>query len=69
MIPAMFMPSFMRTLSNLSPVKWAILSLEGAIWRGFTFGEFLLPYSILLGFGIVCMMTGIWRLNRDQQAG
>ena len=30
MVPLLFMPSFMKTLSNVSPVKWSILALEGA---------------------------------------
>ena len=36
MMPLLFMPGFMKTLSNFSPVKWSILALEGSIWRGFT---------------------------------
>ena len=39
MIPLVFMPKFMQTLSNFSPAKWSVLALEGAIWRGFTLGR------------------------------
>ena len=33
MIPLAFMPGWMQTVSNISPIKWGILALEGAIWR------------------------------------
>jgi ABC-2 type transport system permease protein len=58
MIPLLFLPGFMRTLSNLSPVKWSVLALEGAIWRGFTPAEMLMPCAILLMIGAVCLTIG-----------
>jgi ABC-2 type transport system permease protein len=64
MIPLAFMPEFMKTLSNASPVKWAVLALEGAIWRDFTWGEMLLPYSVLLAIGAVCFGIGTFVLSR-----
>jgi ABC-2 type transport system permease protein len=64
MIPLLFMPPFMRTLSNLSPVKWSVLALEGAIWRGFTFGEMLLPCGVLIAVGVVCLTIGTMMLAR-----
>ena len=36
MIPQFVMPPWMLTVGNISPVKWAILGLEGAMWRNFT---------------------------------
>lgn len=65
MVPLMFMPSWMATLSNFSPVKWSILAAEGAIWRGFGFGEMLLPVSILLGIGLVGFSIGVYILRRS----
>lgn len=53
MIPLMFMKGWMQTLSHFSPVKWAIYALEGAIWRGFTPEQMLLPCGILIGVGVV----------------
>jgi ABC-2 type transport system permease protein len=64
MIPLVFMPSFMKTLSHFSPVKWSILSLEGAIWRGFTMSEMLLPCGALVLTGAVCLVTGTAVLSR-----
>ena len=41
MIPAMFLPGFLQSISVISPVRWGILSLEGAIWRDFSWTEML----------------------------
>ena len=59
MIPLFFMPRWMQSVSHLSPVKWSILALEGALWRGFTFREMLTPCAILLTFGLVSFVIGI----------
>ena len=64
MMPLLFMPGFMKTLSNFSPVKWSILALEGAIWRGFTLSEMLLPCGMLLATGAVCFALGARMLAR-----
>ena len=63
MIPLMFLPKSIQTISNLSPVKWAILALEGAIWRGFSIAEMMLPLTILFCVGAACILIGSWRLN------
>ncbi len=58
MMPLFAMPSWMISASHLSPVKWAILALEGALWRGFTTPEMLLPCGILLAVGLVGIAFG-----------
>lgn len=58
MVPLMFMPPFIRTLSNISPMKWSIYAMEGAIWRGFSAWEMILPCAMLVVFGIVCFAIG-----------
>ncbi len=63
MIPLAFMPSFMQTLSHFSPVKWGILTLEGAIWRGFSLTEMLAPCAIMLAYGGVCFLLGLWMMR------
>jgi ABC-2 type transport system permease protein len=64
MVPLMVMPEWMHTASHVSPVKWGILSLEGAIWRGFTLREMLLPCGILLGIGAVFFLVGVRVFSR-----
>lgn len=63
MVPQIFLPSWMETAGNVSPVKWAILSLEGGIWRGFSLREMVTPCGILLGQGIAFAAAGtlMWR--------
>ena len=64
MIPLAFMPRLMVPLSQASPVKWSILALEGAIWRGFTLAEMLFPCAVLLAFGAACLALGALRLSK-----
>jgi ABC-2 type transport system permease protein len=53
MMPLVFFPAWLVPFSHASPVKWGIYSLEGAIWRGFTMSEMILPVGILVGLGAV----------------
>ena len=51
MMPLFLMPKWMQNAGVISPVHWTILSLEGAIWRDFSFEEMLLPCGVLLAIG------------------
>lgn len=64
MMPQFVMPGWMQMIGNISPVKWAIRGLEGAVWRDFTLAEMLLPCGIVLTFGAVCFAIGV-RALRD----
>lgn len=66
MIPLIAMPQWMSTASSFSPVKWGIYSLEGAIWRGFSFNEMLQPCGILVAIGLVGFAIGIQLLKRRE---
>ena len=59
MMPQFIMPAWMQTAGNVSPVKWAILAIEGGVWRGFGLSEMLLPCAILLAFGAFCFAIGV----------
>lgn len=52
MVPLFIMPPWLQTASHASPVKWGIVALEGAIWRGFTPAEMILPCAILVATGL-----------------
>lgn len=67
MVPLFFMPSWMQTIGILSPVKWSILAMEGAIWRQFTLSEMLMPCLILIGIGIVCFTIGVRAFRWSQE--
>lgn len=64
MIPLIAMPPWMQAVSNFSLVKWGVLATEGAIWRGFTWNEMLVPVSILLAVGAVAFLIGARALHR-----
>jgi ABC-2 type transport system permease protein len=58
MIPLFVMPSWMQAVSNVSPVKWGILALEGATWRGFSASEMAVPLGVLLAVGASGLVMG-----------
>ena len=57
-IPLAFMPPFLRVASQGSPFSWAILAIEGAVWRGFAFTEMLAPLGILFFIGALGLVLG-----------
>lgn len=58
MIPLMFMPEWLSSIGSVSPVKWAILAMEGAVWRGYTPAQMLLPCGVLTAVGVVGFAVG-----------
>lgn len=65
-IPLAFMPGWMQTASSASPFKWAVLAIEGAVWRGYSPAEMLLPCGVLLGMGAICAALG-WTLFQKRR--
>jgi ABC-2 type transport system permease protein len=63
MFPLFLMPQWIQVLSNVSPMKWALLALEGAVWRGFTPAEMALPCGVLVLIGVVAFSFGAARLR------
>ena len=57
-IPLFAMPQWMQTMSSISPFKWAIQALDGAIWRPLTPAELAIPCAVLLGFGAIGFALG-----------
>ena len=66
MVPLIAMPSWLQTASNASPFKWGILAIEGAIWRGFSFGDMLLPCGILIASGALFFALGVFVFRRSE---
>ena len=64
MVPLMAMPEWMFKLGHISAVKWSILAMEGAIWRGFGPAEMAQPIIILLSVGVVGFGVGTYVLSR-----
>ncbi len=66
MIPLIAMPSWLVTASAISPFRWAIQSIEGAVWRGFDLGDMLLPCGVLLATGAAFFALGVWIFTRTE---
>ncbi|MBI3830172.1 MAG: ABC transporter permease [Planctomycetes bacterium] len=66
MMPVYFMPAWMQAASNVSPVRWGILALEGALWRGFSLQELALPLAGLVAVGAAGFAFGAARLAREE---
>lgn len=64
MIPLFLMPSWMQAVSSLSFVKWAILAIEGPLWRGVTVEQFGLSCLILILVGFAGFVGGAAILQR-----
>ena len=65
MVPLFLMPEWMQRLANISPMKWTLMAYEGAIWRGFTLNEMLLPCAVLVAIGVIAFTLGARRLRWD----
>jgi len=63
MIPQFVMPDWMATISSISPGKWAILAIEGAIWREFSAAELVRPVLVLILIGLGGISIGVTRLR------
>ncbi len=66
MIPLFVMPGWMQSISHISPVKWSILAIEGAIWRDFSYTEMLQPIAILLVVGLITFFLGTRMLKLEE---
>jgi ABC-2 type transport system permease protein len=67
-VPLFMLPPTVQKIAGISPFKWATQAIEGAVWRGFTFQEMLLPVSILLVMGVVGYLIGSVAMKRTTVA-
>jgi ABC-2 type transport system permease protein len=58
MVPTFVMPPWMQTLGYVSPIRWAMLAIEGGVWRNFSIAEMATPCAILIVAGIACFSIG-----------
>jgi len=58
MVPTFVMPQWMQSIGYISPIRWALLAIEGGVWRNFTLAEMAGPCALLVGIGIVCFAFG-----------
>jgi ABC-2 type transport system permease protein len=65
MVPLIFMPSRLRPFSHISPVKWSIFALEGAVWRNLNLAQIIRPCLVLLAIGFTFFLLGVVMLHRQ----
>ena len=65
MVPLFMMPTWMYKLGSISAVKWSVLAMEGAIWRGFAPADMMLPLGVLVGMGTAGLAVGTFILSRS----
>lgn len=69
-VPLFVMPPFVRDLSVISPIRWAMLVLEGGVWRGWSLTDqsMLVPMAVLLGIAVVGASAGMALVQRQARA-
>lgn len=68
MVPLIFLPKFMQQIAVISPIRWGIEALEGAIWRGYSPAEMVRPCAVLLAIGAAALVTGTTIFERRAAA-
>ncbi len=66
MIPLMFMPKWMAAVADFSPIKWAVFSFEGSLWRQYSLIDLLPSTLLLLTLGVVAFISGSYIFNRRE---
>ncbi|MEM1072639.1 MAG: ABC transporter permease [Planctomycetota bacterium] len=68
-VPVVFMPDWMRSIAGLSPFRWVIDAIDGAVWRGLDVDAMLVPCGILVGIGLVGFLAGSAVFQRLPRSG
>jgi ABC-2 type transport system permease protein len=58
MVPTFVMPSWVQSVSFISPIRWTMLAIEGGVWRNFSIAEMATPCAVLISVGLVCFAIG-----------
>jgi ABC-2 type transport system permease protein len=66
MVPTFVMPAWMQSVGYVSPIRWAMLAIEGGVWRQFTLAEMATPCAILIAIGGICFAVGTRGLASNQ---
>jgi ABC-2 type transport system permease protein len=65
MVPRMIMPSWLVSLGALSPVRWGLVALEHALWRGGSSLDWLVPCAWLFAIGALGLAGGALVMRRS----
>lgn len=58
-VPLFLLPEWAQTASSISPFRWALLGVEGALWRDLSAGAMALPVGVLLGLAVLGFAVGV----------
>jgi len=58
-VPVIAMPSFMRTISVVSPLNWGIEAFNNILVRNLSFYDCYKEYALLIGFFIICLSISV----------
>jgi ABC-2 type transport system permease protein len=64
-MPTFIIPSFIQTLTLLTPHAWAMRGFQDVLIRGYGLAGILPEAGILLGFAAVFFLIGVWRFRFD----
>ena len=62
-LPSFLMPDWLRTVALALPTRWTTDGLAAMTWRGETLGVGLLDAGVLMAFGAVFGLVGVWRFK------
>ncbi len=65
-IPLVFMPPVMRSLSVVSPFRWAIAAIEGPLWRGGPIGDQFVAIGAVAIVGVLCGSIALVAIARPR---
>lgn len=70
-VPVFFMPGWMRAAASVSPFRWSIAAIDGAVWRGLSPADMLVPCGVLVAIGLIGSAGGVamFRFARGVAAG
>ena len=63
-IPLVFMPPILRSISVVSPFRWAISALEGPLWRGGSMSDQFASIGSIALVGLVCAVISLGGMAR-----
>lgn len=63
--PIEITPDWMQKLSLALPTGWAMRGFHDIITRGLDSSAILLEAGVLVGFGLLFLVVGIWRFRYD----
>lgn len=65
MVPRMIMPAWLVSVGAYSPVRWGLVALEHALWRGGGMRAWVEPAALLVGVGLLGLFAGALLLRRS----